>query len=174
MLNHNRGQSLIEVLVVLAITTLVVLALVITVLTGLKNSQFAQSQTKATKLAQEAMEKVKAIRDRNEIGKFSFSYTGGTVDEFNDVWDLTLTDHCPETGGYSPCYFRLDPPNLVLDKQGINGYKELIGDGFYRQIVFEDTTIDFDKEKKVTVKIFWTDSSGEHESNLQTILTNYQ
>lgn len=166
------GQSLIEVLVVLAVATVVMVALVIVIVVGLKNAQFAQSQAQATKYAQEAIEQVKAIRDRNGRVNFVPEKT-----EFRDLWEIYMAGEssCADAlGSPAGCYFTLGAgPSLDVTTYGSS---QNIGEGFLRQIVFEDKGSllppNYKTEKWVTVKVIWKDSSGSHESNLQTIFTN--
>ncbi len=168
----SRGQSLVEVLVVLSVATIVMVALIIIIIVGLRNAQFAQNQAKSTKYAQEAIEQVKSIRDRNGTIRFA------EKTNFAELWDVYMNgdSSCADSLGEAVgCYFILESgPSLVSTTFGTS--KDL-GDGFSRQIIFEDknnlTPPHYQTEKWVNVKVFWTDSSGMHESNLQTIVTNY-
>lgn len=178
--SREIGQSLIEVLVVLAVTVIIVTSLAAAVLISFKNAQFAQNQAKATKYAQEAMEIIQSIRERNEEIYFQGfappSFTGPFKDFLN--FDISESNNsqanCTSLEGRLVCYFtvnivaspklqQLFPPNTATTLEG----------GFKREIFFENGEKLGEKlgEKKLTVKVKWADSSGEHESNLQTILT---
>ncbi|MDO8570483.1 MAG: hypothetical protein Q7R97_02760 [Candidatus Daviesbacteria bacterium] len=166
---RQAGQSLIEVLIALTVTVVMIVALIAFVLSGLKNAQFAQKQSKATKLAVETMEQIKTIRDRN--GAIYFSYKDVTVPKtatiFPELWQISMSgqDSCIS----SKCYFNIQS-NTLIEGSGASAIN--IGDGFTRQIIFEDNSpLVYSKEKRVTVNIFWTDSSGDHNSNIQTILS---
>lgn len=172
MLNQIRkqsGQSLVEVLVVLTLAIIIMVALVIVILTGLKNSQLAQSQTKATKYAQDAIEQITTLRDRDSTlkltgvepdPKFSYLYT----------LDFALVNTCIS----AKCYFKLGS-DLTPSLQQISNFELIdhdLGDGgLVRQIYLENGS--GADEKKLTVKVLWSDSSGVHESNLQTFLTKH-
>lgn len=168
----ESGQSLVEVLVVLAVATVVMVALVIVIVVGLRNAQFAQNQARATKYAQEAIEQVKAVRDRN--GRVNFIPQKNV---FADLWEIYMVaeNSCADALGVpSGCYFTLgDGPSLDITAYGGS---QSVGENFLRQIVFEDEgnilPPNYKTEKRVTVKVIWKDSSGSHESNLQTLLTN--
>lgn len=170
---NESGQGLVEVLVVLAVATVVMVALIIVIVVGLKNAQFAQNQALATKYAQEAIEQVKVIRDRNSGVSFIPEKA-----EFGDLWEIYMIGEnaCADALGFpSACYFTLGGgPSLNITTYGSS---QSVGDGFLRQVIFEDKNSvlppNYTTEKWITVKVIWKDSSGSHESNLQTILTNY-
>ena len=166
----ESGQSLIEVLVVLAVAIIIMVALVIVILTGLKNSQLAQSQIKATKYAQDALEQIAVMRDRNSIIKIA----GVSPDpQFSTLFGSKLSDPpCTTVNIKVLCYFVLDTtktPPLQQTADPLQFNRDLKDGGLSRQIFFEDGLDD--NEKKVTVKVMWADTSGVHESNLQTYLT---
>lgn len=170
--NHNLekqdGQSLIEVLVVLVVATMMIVALITIILSSLKNAQFAQNQIKATKLAQDTVDKIRIFRDGNKNRTISDGLTDAC---FNELWnsDSGSSFYCgPAPDSY--CYYQLDITSgskLTL----INSSKQSIGDGFYRQIkVNPSTNSTSNTEVKLIVQISWIDSSGEHNSNIETIL----
>lgn len=170
MLNHHeKGQSLIEVLMVLMVATIILMSISVVILNSLKNSQFAQNQINATKLAQDSIDKIKTIRDRNQDEAVSFD---GNKYKFGDLWDIFMSDACEVSGVPGPCYFTLVTDSTLKSDETVQQW-ENIGEGFSRQILFEDDASSYQKEKKITVKIKWTDASGDHESNLQTILTDH-
>lgn len=194
-IKKESGQTMVEVLVALTIAVFVVISLLVVILSGLKNSQFAQNQSKATKYAQEAIEKIKAIRDRDLVVTFanpsSSCYTPlqdlPHYTTFSSLWNCnlsseTLSPCTTSPSGGSPekvCYFRLNTAggaltlNEAVDSADINDVR--LGDGLTRQIFIEDKTTpaddDYTQQKMVTVKVLWSDSSGSHESNVQTLLT---
>ena len=167
----STGQSLIEVVIVLGITVVVVVALVIVVLTSLKNAKFAQNQARATKYAQEALEQIKAIRDRDEEGKIVFQ---DATFNFSGLWDINMSKslQCASIDGRDgPCYFKMET-QPALAEADISQFEDM-GEGLSRQIIISDTEETYGKEKKINVRVFWEDSAGKHESNLQTVLTHY-
>lgn len=181
MVSRQSGQSLIEVVIALLVIVVVLGALVVTILTGLKNAQFAQSQVKATKYAQEALDKIRAIRDRDQDGSVSFENNAGgsisnPITRFSDLWKISMVDKgtlCVATE--SVCYLKLTSSGL---ESVISSSKEdtSIGGGLSRVIIFKDKITSggddgYDQEKSIVVKVLWEDSSGKHESNLETKLT---
>jgi Tfp pilus assembly protein PilV len=165
-MEKSSGQSLIEVLIVLTVAAVVLGAVMIAIITGLKNAQFAQNQVKATKYAQEALDKIKAIRDRD--GEVEFNYTNGQTTKFSHLWGVNMSINCPSAG---LCYFDLNDTSLVLTYKDSIGYSQNLESGLSRQIIFTDQADTYTTEKTVTAKVKWVDSSGEHESFLQRVLT---
>ncbi len=182
----TSGQSLVEVLVALTVAALVILALVVVSLMGLKNAQFAQNQAKVTKYAQEAIDQVRAIRDRNGNVTFQNNLSNpactpcsGNTCAFSGLWSCQLTKSSGSPCTLSPgngCYLVLSADGTSLSEpSSLNNANQNLGDGFSRQVILEDgaPALDYSKEKRVRVVVTWTDSSGTHESNVQTILTKH-
>ncbi len=165
-LKKSQGQSLIEVVVVLSVATIVITALLITIINSLRNAQFATMQTRATKYAQDGVEKTREIRNRN--GLTTFRYGGGTTTTFSELWNVPMSSNCNS----SKCRFKLDSTNLRMTQIGLDSERETLGDGLIREVIMEDSLSgsSYQNEKKITVKVSWSDSTGSHESNLQTIL----
>lgn len=171
-LSSESGQSLVEVLVALVVATVVIVALIVTVLTGLKNSQFAQKQSQATRVAQDALDKIKTIRDRNgTIVYDSSNYDFLTPPSLSSIFTVNLSAPVACNGA---CYYRLlwdgGTSQWTLDQLTVDPKSESLSEGLTRQILISDDA-SFGTQKYITVKVIWSDSSGEHESNLQTILT---
>lgn len=161
---RQNGQSLIEVLVALSVAILVLGALVILVLTSLKNAQFAQNQAKATKYAQETMEKIKSLKDRDEL----INLTG----QPNITFKTFLTGTSCSS---SPCCFNFISGQLTQVSYSISTgcLTETLSDSqFKRQIIFT-TAPAVINPKTLSVKVTWIDATGNHESNLETILADY-
>lgn len=165
---HNSslesGQTLIEVLLALSIGVLIIGALSVATFVSIKNSQFSQSQAQATRLAQEGIEIVTALRDRNgEVDSVSPTFTN-----FSGIWSYGW-GRSTSLGFIG--YFKLSPtvPKMTRFDNITTASESLLG-SFNRYVVIEDFA---NNSKQVTVKVSWNDSSGYHESNLQTILTNH-
>lgn len=186
-MNFQKGQSIAEVVLVLGVAAVVVIALIILVLNSLKNAQFSQNQVKATKLAQESIDKIKAIRDRGSnvvFAAISTTPTGCTgtnpvICPFNALWQMKLTADPNCTIIASECHFQVvaDGTGYKLNEASI---ETNIEGGFSRDVLMTDKATndctlplncDYTNEKRVIVKVSWSDSSGSHESNLQTIIT---
>lgn len=154
----QKGQSLVEVLVVLVIAAVMVIALIMIILASLKNAQFAQNQTQATKLAQDTIDKIRILRDKNSNNTLAnYSPTGC----FRGLWDSA---YC--RAGF--CYYKLMPRGDYLDQTRAPSLRDQFDNGFSRQIKISPPT---GSNIKLIVEVFWADSSGEHSSNLETVLT---
>lgn len=161
-LKKEQGQSLIEVVVALSVASIVITSLLIVVINSLKNAQFAQTQVRATKLASQAIEQIRAVRDRDGIVTFT---SASGVTKFSDLWLINMNNACSP----NPCAFKVNADlSLVQTNQASD--TEALGDGLSREVVISDSNDSHQTEKTVTVKVRWTDSSGTHESNLQTIM----
>lgn len=179
MLNE-KGQTLLEMVVVIAVALLVVSALTFATISSLRNSQYAKNQSLATKLAQEGVEKVRVIRDRNGVVNFKYSEGGQerNVESFAKLWELDLSSvHC----GNKACFLKLDPTDDSLSRAiddilnpnaGVSDYEVI--NNFKRQIQISDLTPTHPVEKTVTAVVVWTDFAGDHESRITTILRNIQ
>lgn len=162
----ERGQTLLELIVVIAVVVMVVGALVFATIASLRNAQFAKNQAQATKLAQEGIERVRSIRDRDSIIRTAIPDIEEA--EFSKLYTKNLSlDHCNATAG--KCYLYFTTSTIPVLTQGTPVNSELIGN-FKRQILIEDQTSSFTDQKTVTVVVKWTDFSGTHESRLTTIL----
>lgn len=167
-MKKEAGQSLVEVLIALIVVSMLASALIIAIITGLKNSQFAQKQTQATKFSQDAMDKIRTIRDRD--GNVTFK---GTTATFSALWNQNMSSM---TNCQGSCYFKLvsSGSEVYLTDSGAGPlvYEDL-GEGLSRQIIIDDTASLYQSEKNITVRVKWDDTSGSHESLLQTTLTKY-
>lgn len=184
----QKGQSLIEVLIALAVTTIVIIALIIVVLAGLKNAQFAQNQSKATRYAEQAIDQIKTVRDwdqqvivfQDNAAPLPCGSCGNNC-KFSDLWNCHLTpgsgtSPCSTHTGVNitGCYFDLvSGPGLSEPALPSSISENLNDSGLTREVFISDDESTYQAEKNVIVRVSWTDSSGEHESNLQTKLTNH-
>ncbi len=170
-LASSKGQSLLEVIVVVAVGVVVVSSLVFATIASLRNAQFAQNQNKATKLAQEGIEGVRSARNRSGVIKGLF--TADVTWEDARFWQPTsIVGTCA-----SPCYFRLvNSYELNWLSAGSSDSKlpvnaEVLDTQFKRAVILADDG-NLANSKKVTVVVTWTDFAGDHESRLSTILRN--
>jgi type II secretory pathway pseudopilin PulG len=171
MWNKNmRGQTLIELIVVVTVAIIVITAIVFATISSIRNAQLSKNQLQATKFAQEGIEKVRSIRDRD--GKVAFTSDGSVANKFSDLWSIPLS------GCVDYCYFKLYKQDLDGDGQ-LDDYLvgessssfEDLGGIFKRQVQMTDySALTSGVEKKLTVIVQWTDFSGTHESKLTTIL----
>lgn len=163
----RKGQSLVELIVVVAVIVIVVGALVFATIASIRNASFAKNQAQATKYAQEGLERVRSGRDRTYTITGSFTLAGQVVDSWQDpdLWSNQISPNC------NPCYFKLvSAPNTMMQHIGTSTTNaEIIGE-FRRSIILSDSTSTYTVEKTVTALVSWTDFSGPHESRLITIL----
>ena len=98
--NEQKGQTLIEMIVVISVGVLVVGGLVFATISSLRNANYAKNQVQVTKLAQEGLERVRSIR--NQDGSVNFSHGSGlTTTKFSDLYGVKMTNTC------DPCKFKL-------------------------------------------------------------------
>ncbi len=167
------GQTLIEVLIALTVGVLILGALVIATIVSIRNAQFSQNQIQATKYAQEAVDLVRTIRNRN----LTVDSTNPPLTTFQNMWstDFASCNYIPENSCQNLSFlgfFKLDSTAPKMTRMNtITESSELLADNFKRFVFIEDNPETSDTEKKVTVIVRWADASGNHESNVQTILT---
>ena len=157
-----RGQSLVEVIVALAVVVALAISLVTTSLLTQRTSRSASSNTLATKLVQENIEQVRIFRDR--VGFASLAN--------NACWVLVATDADPSkwylsnATSYSPTPNPLPPSHTACPET-----KTLGQTNFTREINILDGT-DPAKQKKIIVKVKWTDAAGAQMVTNDTVLSN--
>ena len=101
----------------------------------------------------------------------------GTTATFSALWNMNMSY---PTNCNGPCYFKLVDTGgeISLTDSGVSSsYWESLGESLSRKIIFEDISTGtpplYQSEKDLTVRVKWTDTSGDHESYLQTTLTKY-
>lgn len=169
-MSNNRGQSLIELVVALGLLTVIITILSVTTITGLRNSQFSKNQSQATKLGQDGLEKLRAIRDRN----YTVCGPGENIKAWNSIYDTncpTTPLTCKYTLKTLPVGACVTPPSEIWLSNNTNPPEEIVAEGvtFTRTITITDYKNDIN-QKEVNVKVSWTDLSGDHNSNLSTIM----
>lgn len=157
-MRFEKGQSLIEVLVAATVGILVVTALTFATIYSIRNANFAKNSAQVTKLAQEGIEKVRTLRDRDDVVNYSGSPGAA---KFSELWPITFS--C--SPGVNNCYFYFNAGGTLAGGSAITF--ETIPPNFKRQFQIEDAGTD---QKKVTSLVKWTDFAGDHESKLTTIL----
>lgn len=141
----QSGQSLIEVLTALAVVLLVIIALIRATTTSMKGSDFAKTQSMATSYGQEAIEWIRAERDKS--------------------WD-NLADGT---------YCLKSSPIESWPGQGVCGDDDYLeGTKFKREAILATIITPEVTKVQVDVIVGWQDSSGEHQSQLTTYLTNWR
>lgn len=184
----SKGQTMIELVIVVTVIIIVVVALTFATIASLRNSNFAKNQSQATKLAQEGIERVRVGRDRNQPivsngGLGSVTSWDGDITGAGKIWDYQIEGNCGNTTIVpNPVYCYLN-----VDSQGILNYltassvfpqlAEAIPPPpsqplFQRAVILSDDSSTFNARKTVTVVVKWADFAGDHESRLKTILRN--
>lgn len=157
----SKGQSLLELIIVMAVAVIVIGALTVVTISSLRNANLSKNQLQATKYAQEGIEKIRSIRDRDGIVTTNF---GTLTDKFSQLWGIQLYQVCTP----QPCNFLLGSISNTLT-QNNTAFESLAG-GFERRIKITDENSSYQNQKTVTVLVSWIDFSGSHESHLTTIL----
>lgn len=168
-----RGQSLLELVVGIGMIGAVITALAITTTYSLRNTQFSKNQSQATKLAQDNMEKVRAIKSAN-YGVCTKDQT--ICSTWEEIWDVNFgpAGTCIDAVG---CTYELKNNCMVTGNMEVpfclsyNPARTDLNNGFTGQILIEDETGAAKTQKRVTSKVFWTDTTGEHSSDLVTVFS---
>lgn len=175
-MRHEKGQSLIEVIVSATVGILVVTALTFATIFSLRNAQFAKTSAQATKLAQEGIEKLRASRNHADPIGGSFVIAEGVpvITSWQDpnLWAYRISSACP-----SKCYFKFGSSGFTYYGTGVgssfdmpSGAEDVLGDGkFQRAVILSDDSL-YATQKIATVIVRWSDFSGNHDSKLITIL----
>lgn len=140
-LDFKKGQSMIEVVAGLAVATLLAVALISTTVYTQKLSRNAKNNTQAAKLAQEAIEQIRVVRDRQGFDYFAArndaSGQGSKID--TSAWTLNAPAACPAETIPTPA---------------------ITGETSFGRCITVQNGNDVANEKKITVTINWTESSG--------------
>ena len=173
-----KGQSLMELVIGLGLVAIVAGAIAIVTTNSLKNSQFSKNQLQATKIAQENLEKVRTIKTTNYGVCIASQMPAATAcSPWSAVWGHPFfgSDAVPLATGtkYILGTCTVDYPAPAPDMAQpfclrYSATRATLTDGFTSQIIVEDEAVN---QKKVTSRVFWSDSSGEHSSELVTILS---
>lgn len=164
-----KGESILELTIILGLIVIVISAVAFATVNGLRNSQFSKNQLQATKLAQELIEGVRTIRDRD------YTVCGpSTIKLWSDLWTnpscsgvgpckyiLKSSGICPATGTSDP--FWLEPTAAAVETT--------VGGAAFKKIILIS---DFGgaRQKQVSAQVFWSDASGEHKSEIVTVIAD--
>lgn len=188
----EKGQTLLELIVVISVSVIIIGALVFATIASLRNAQFSKNQSLATKLAQEGIERVRVGRDRNQciknldagVNSWNGSSTNSDCPGSGSIWNYPITgssSNCENLTTSGKCYFTGDSFGVLT----MVGYSQTTFPAslaesippFKRLIILSDDLnengiVDDDPQnaKKITSVVQWTDFSGTHESRLTTIL----
>lgn len=176
----GKGQSLMELVVGVSLITIVVGAVAVITTYGLRNSQFSKNQAQATKLAQENIEKVRTIKSSN----YGICFIGlPACSSWEAVWTLGTESYskfetdCAATG----CKFSLllsgctipgdGSPQVCLQQLSATANPVNLQEGFTYEILISNEPEVGASQKRVTSRVFWTDTTGDHSSDLVTVFS---
>lgn len=142
----SSGQSLFEVILALGLITLILTAVVALASLSIKNSSFSRLQTIATRYTETTMEWLREEKQSDWTNFYTFASNSS-----NSKW----------------CFNDLSWQNATLG--GCSGF--ISDTNFKREITF--TISSEPREVQVMVNVNWQDSSGYHEVNTTSDLTNY-
>lgn len=177
----TSGQSLMELVIGIGLVTVVAGAIAIVSINGLQNTQFAKNQVQATKLAQESLEKVRTIKNFNYgVCTRSQVELGGACSIWTNIWSMQFGEETTCQGcsfalfdnGVNTCTVNTGTGTTTTTPFCLkySAARADLGNGFTGQVFIEDEAT---SQKRITSRVFWTDSSGEHSSDLVTILSRY-
>lgn len=167
----NKGQSLIEIVIMAGVLIIAVSGIVVVTLNGLKNSQYSSSQVKATKLAQEGLSKVRNIKITNcPVEYLTTNYLWSKV----NPTDLTIWSDFPASTDIT--FKFVDPPSPAcmqgLSPAGADTSLESSFNKQFKRVITMNKNSD-ETEITVTSEVEWNDFSGVHTSKQVTIISNY-
>ena len=186
MKNNSKGQSLLELVVGIGLVAVVVGAIAIVTLSSLRNTQFSKNQLQATNLAQQNLERVRTIKNSNSGVCLQNQNPGGDPPVYCSVWeDLWAVNFGTTCSAGCTFEVKINSEDCEIGADKFTGLclkynPERVSLGLLStQIIIEDEDDgngvpdagDVDTAKRITSRVFWTDSSGEHSSDLVTILS---
>ncbi len=159
----HLGQSLLEVIVLIGLALVIVTGLTVVTVNGLKNSQFSQNKAQATRLAQEGIDCVRTVRDKN----WTVTISGTAYYWYNTtpfIWTFPIS---------TPRTFSILPGCIGLTESATDtSLSTAYSSTFTRVITIQDFNGNTN-QKRITVVVRWNDISGQHQSQLVTVLSNY-
>lgn len=170
---NQKGQSLLELIIVIAVGIVIVTALVFSAISSLRNSALAKNQAQATRLSQEGIETLRILRDRDgSVSKGGISCNTNPC-KFNTDWSVLYS--CPSN---AICYFKINADGNSLTSTTESFPETFISTGDLRNFtrliqvvdVLDSNNVTVPGEKNFTSLVKWTDFAGNHESRQTTVL----
>ena len=169
-----------ELVVGISLITVVIGAIAVITTYSSRNSQFSKNQAQATRLAQENIEKVRTIKTSN----YGLCFRDGSCSSWEEVWTsgpnyLKFNSEC----GTSACKFSLlqsgcalsgsAPPKICLQQLLSTAEPVSIPGaiGFTYEILISNEPGVGPTQKRVTSRVYWTDTTGQHSSDLVTVFS---
>ncbi len=145
---YTRGQTLLELIVVIAVVAIVLTALVAAVTAALRYGQASRFRSQGVKLAQEGLEIVRKERDTDDWTTFAaYASTNG------GRWCL------PDTG-------------LLTADDGSGTCPVTAGETFWRLITF--TWNGTDERMEIISRVSWGERNTQSTVMLETYLTQWK
>lgn len=147
----QRGQTIIELVVMVGVIVVIVMGLVVASTTSLSRSRSTRSRSIATKYAQEGIEIVRNLRNSTTWSSFNTSYVGNPDPRVWCVNDAGSMVAANGAGNCSPAF------NVVSE------YKRTV-------------SLEYINDDKVLViaTVLWRESQADATSVLQTYLTSWR
>lgn len=174
----QTGQSLLELVIGLSLISVVIGALAIITTYSLRNTQFSKNQSQATKLAQENLEKIKTIKSSNYgicfSGEFINSCSG-----WDNIWIHPIAaagEKYTITTGTSGCTVGTLTKPYCLQFSNLSSPIPVPNNTLFSSeiiIYSEPVNTPVSDQRKIVSRIYWTDNSGTHTSDLVTVLSRY-
>lgn len=142
----NKGQSLFEVVVALAISALIIVTLVSLTATSIRNTTFSKNKTLAARYAGEAIEWLRGQRDR-DITTFVINIQTPIRCLSSLNWNSSATCATDEFISQTP---------------------------FKREATFSSVSEGGKNVIEANVRVYWTDSQGEHEVRSVTSFADWR
>lgn len=141
----QSGQSLFEVVIALGVITIILVSLIILAALSINNATFSKNRSLATRLSQETVEWLRVERDT--------SWNAFANHAATPLWCMPTLSWT--AGGAGSCSSSSVISGTILS----------------RELAF--SSIDANTIQ-VTVRLFWTDAQGGHESRTTTNFTNWR
>lgn len=180
---RQSGQTLLELVVGLGIVVIILGAVAITTTYSIRNSQFSKNQVAATKLAETYIEKVRTVKTLN-YGVCLQNEATSACSSWESIWTRTFGSRADPadtscTSGTTPCTFKTIPgctvPSVTPSNKLLclvySAAAEDLPNGFTGRIFIEDESGAANTQKRVTARVYWTDSTGDHSSDLVTVFS---
>lgn len=156
LFSDQKGQSLLEILISLAVVTLVLISVVSRATDAARNAAFSRNQVLSARFAQEGIEWARAQRD--QMGWEAFEA-------------LIIAQALPVTY----CVLDISIDLASLSSGNCSAGSVITNTIFDREVVFNHENPDAADEDRVDVvsTVSWTDSSGVHEAEYTTKLSEW-
>lgn len=176
---------MLELVVGIGLIAGVITAMVITTTYSLRNTQFSKNQSLATKLAQENLEKVRTIKIANYGVCLSTEDPLVDCSTWEEIWSTSFgsygtcttppgctfkfSNNCITSGASGNVTNVTNPICLVFASSAVPfGAADSVFTGY---VILEDEAGAVTTQKRVTSKVFWNDSTGQHSSDLVTVFS---